>query len=322
MAWGLLAVVGLCGKESAWGVTCVSQAQMTAAQRSELEQAARNLGLLIQKGDVGAVKATTLPKVASQFDGIASGIQGASPLMQGATLTIEQLFLMDASDLKQDQDTQFFCGVGGTGSEVTLSFHQLPPGRFALALLHATGVAQPQQMGLVLANDAGWKLAGFYVRPMLYAGHDGVWYWVKAREYVKKKQNWNAFFYYQTAQYLLTPVDFLSSANLEKLQTEQSGIAPPGLPGAQPMTLTADGQSWSITSLRTDASLGGLDLVIHYRESTAMDPVASRQKATELMKAMVAQHPELREGFHGLWVYSDLPEQRSYAVELPMSQIQ
>ena len=28
---------------------------------------------------------------------------------------------------------------------------------------------------------------------MLYAGHDGVWYWVKAREYVKKKQNWNAF---------------------------------------------------------------------------------------------------------------------------------
>src|SRR4051794_28236593 len=158
MACGFFAVAALCGNVSAWGVTCVSQAQMTAAQRSELEQAARNLGLLIQKGDVAAVKAITLPKVASQFDGIASGIQGASPRMQGSTLTIENLVLLDASDLKQDQDTQFFCGVGGTGAEVTLSFRQLPPGRFALALLHATGVAQPQQMALVLANDAGWKL--------------------------------------------------------------------------------------------------------------------------------------------------------------------
>ena len=321
MAWGILAVVGLCGNGRAWGVTCVSQGQMTAAQRSELEQASRNLGLLIQRGDVAAVKASTLPKVASQFDGIASGIQGASPLMQGSTLTIEQLFLLDASDLKQDQDTQFFCGVGGTGSEVTLSFRQLPPGRFALALLHATGVAHPQQMALVLANDAGWKLAGFYARPMEYLGHDGVWYWVKAREFVKKKQNWNAYFYYQTAQYLLTPVDFLSSSNLEKLQTEQSGVAPAGLPGVQPMMVTANGQSWPITSLRTDASLGGLDLVIHYRETTALDPVGSRQKATNLMKAMLAEHPELREGFHGLWVYSDLPEQRSFAVELPMNQI-
>jgi hypothetical protein len=322
MAWGFSIAVALCGNGTAFGVTCTSQGQMTAAQRSELEQAARNLGLLIQKGDVAAVKAITLPKVASQFDGIAAGIQGASPLMQGATLTVEQLFLLDASDLKQDQDTQFFCGVGGTGSEVTLNFQQLPPGRYALALLHATGAAQPHQMGLVLANAAGWKLAGFYGRPMLYAGHDGVWYWAKAREFVKKKQNWNAYFYYQTAQYLLTPVDFLSSSNLEKLQTEQSGVAPPGLPGVQPMTLTANGQSWAITSLRTDASLGGLDLVIHYKETAAVDPVASRQKSTELMKAMLGLHPELREGFHGLWVYTDLPEQRSYAVELPMSQIQ
>jgi hypothetical protein len=322
LAWGFLAVVALCGNESALGVTCTSQGQMTAAQRSELEQSARNLGLLIQKGDLAAVKTSTLPKVASQFDGIAAGIQSAAPLMQGATLTIDQLFLLDASDLKQDQDTQFFCGVGGTGSEVTLNFQQLPPGRFALAILHATGVAQPQQMGLVLANNGGWKLAGYYVRPMFYAGHDGVWYWVKARDFVKKKQNWNAFFYYQTAQYLLTPVDFLSSSNLEKLETEQSGVAPPGLPGVRPMTLTANGQSWEITSLRTDASLGGLDLVIHYKEPAAVDPVASRQKSTELMKAMLAQHPELREGFHGLWVYTDLPEQRSYAVELPMSQIQ
>ncbi len=295
---------------------------MTSAQRTELEQAALHLGQLVQKGDVAAVKAGTLAKVASQFEGIASGVQSAAPLMQGATLTVDQMYALDAGDLKQEQDTQFFCGVGGTPLAVSLNFQQLPQGEYALVILHASGVAKPQQVSFVLAKDGGWKLAGLYVRPMLYAGHDGVWYWSQAREYAKKKQYWNAYFYYQTAQFLLTPVDLLSSPNLEKLQNEQGAIAPPGLPGAQPLVLTVNNQSWNITSLRTDASLGGLDLVIHFQATGETDPVASRKRAIEVMKAMLSEHAELREGFHGLWVYADVPGQAAYAVELPMAQIQ
>ena len=37
----------------------------------------------------------------------------------------------------------------------------------------------------------------------------------------------------------LTPVDFLSSPNLEKLQKEMSGVRPDGLPDAEPMKLAA-----------------------------------------------------------------------------------
>ena len=125
----------------------------------------------------------------------------------------------------------------------------------------------------------------------------------------KKKQYWNAYFYYQTAQFLLTPVDLLSSPNLEKLQNEQGAITPPGLPGAQPLVLTVNNQSWNITSLRTDASLGGLDLVIHFQATGEPDPVASRKRAIEVMKAMLSEHAELREAFHGLWVYADVPGQ-------------
>jgi hypothetical protein len=317
----LAAALMLCG-EAASAITCTTQAQMTGAVRSELEQATLHLGQLVQKGDVAAVKAGTLPKVASQFEGIAAGVQSASPLLQGATLTVDQLYLLDASDLKQEQEAQFFCGVGGTPLAVTLNFQQLPPGSYAFSILHATGVAKPQQMAFVLAKDSGWELAGFYARAMQFAGRDGVWYWSQAREFAKKKQNWNSYFYYQTAHFLLTPVDFLSSPNLEKLENEQGAVTPPGLPGTQPMVLTVNNQSWNITSLRTDASLGGLDLVIHYQAASGGDPVSSRQRAIEVMKAMMAQHAELREAFHGLWVYADVPGQGSYAVELPMAQIQ
>jgi hypothetical protein len=319
---GLLSAAAMLCGGTAFAVTCTTQAQMTSAGRSELEQATLHLGQLVQKGDVAAVKAGTLPKVANQFEGIGAGVQAASPLLQGATLTVDQLYLLDASDLKQEQETQFFCGVGGTPLAVTLNFQRLPPGRYAFSILHATGVAQPQQIAFVLAKDGGWELAGFYARPMQFAGHDGVWYWSQAREFGRKRQNWNAYFYYQTAQFLLTPVDFLSSPNLEKLESEQGAVTPPSLPGTQPMVLTVNNQRWNITSLRTDASLGGLDLVIHYQATSGGDPVASRQRAIEVMKAILAEHTELREAFHGLWVYADVPGQGSYAVELPMAQIQ
>jgi hypothetical protein len=312
----VISVVLLVCAEPVFAVTCTTQAQMTASVRSGLEESALHIGQMVQKGDVDSVKAATLSKVASQFDGIAGGIQSASPLMQGAMLVVDTLYLLDASDLKQEQEAQFFCG-----SSVALNFQQLPPGHYAFAILHATGVAHPQQFAFVLGEENGWKLAGFYVRPLLAAGQDGVSYWSRAREFAKKRQLWNAYFYYQTAQYLLTPVDFLSSPNLEKLQGEQSGVVPPGLPGAQPMVLTGGDETWKVTNLRTDASLGALDLVIHYEAQPSSDPVASRQLAIGLMKAMLAAHPELREGFHGLWVYADAPT-RPFAIELPMNQIQ
>jgi hypothetical protein len=39
------------------------------------------------------------------------------------------------------------------------------------------------------------------------------------------------------------------------------------------------------------------------------------------MKALLAEHPELRQAFHGLWVYANAPNQRPYAIELPMGDI-
>jgi hypothetical protein len=312
----------------AGAVTCTTQSQMTDAQRASYAQAIRNLNSQIQAGNVAGVKAGTIASVAAQFDPIARTIQSVTPDLQGASLTIQSIYSLHATDLKAPTDTQFFCSVPGSQLLVSISIPQLPPGDYAFAIVHATGGKQPQQLSMILAEDpAGssqWKLAGLFVRPMTAAGHDGVWYWTQAREYGKKQQRWNAYFYYQTAAYLLMPVDFISSPNLEKLQKEMDAVRPDGLPGPEPMTVAAsgNGQSFAVTNLNTDGSLGGLDLVVHYKVSDVSDPVATRAHNVELMKALLSQHPELREGFHGLWVYAEAGNQRPFAIELPMSQIQ
>ncbi len=152
---------------------------------------------------MAAVQALTIPKVKTQFDSIANTIEQTAPLLAGATVTIDALYGLDASDLKASaEDTQFFCGVPGSPLHVDVTIPQLPQGRYALALVHATGVSQPQQMAFLLQKNGDWQLAGLFVKPLLVAGHDSVWYWTKARAFNQKNQKWNAYFYYTTAAYL------------------------------------------------------------------------------------------------------------------------
>jgi hypothetical protein len=187
--------------------------------------------------------------------------------------------------------------------------------------VHATGVQHPQQIAFLLQKNGEWQLAGFFVKPMLVAGHDSLWYWIKGRAFAKQGQKWNAYFYYELAAYLATPADFLSSPNLEKLLQEMAASKPSGLPGEQPMLVTAANKTYSINDLHTDSSLGGLDLVMRYAATDTSDPVAARAANLEVMKAILEAHPELREGFHGLWVFAEAPNQRPYGNELAMSEI-
>jgi hypothetical protein len=305
-----------------FAVSCTTQAQMLEADRAALVQAGKTLAAAVQSGNVAAVQGLTIPKVKAQFDSIASTIEQTAPSLAGATLTIDALYGLDASDLKSSaEDTQFFCGVPGSPLHVDFTIPQLPQGRYALVLVHATGVSKPQQIAFLLQKNGDWQMAGFFVKPLLMAGHDSLWYWTRARAFDQKNQKWNAYFYYTTAAYLASPADFLTSTNLEKLNQETSNSRPEGLPGAQPMTVTEGGKTYSISDLHTDGSLGGLDLVIHYAATDVTDPVATRAHNLEVMKATLAAHPELREGFHGLWVFAEAPPQRPFGNELVMGDI-
>jgi hypothetical protein len=318
----VITVVTLLAPARILAVSCTTQAQMSESDRATLVQAAKTLASAVQSGNIPAVQALTIPKVKAQFDPIANTIEQAAPLLAGATVTIDALYGLDASDLKAPvEDTVFFCGVANSPVHVDVTIPQLPQGKYALTLVHATGVKQPQQMAFLLQKNSDWQLAGLFVKPLLVDGHDSVWYWTKARAYNQKNQKWNAYFYYTTAAYLATPADFMTSANLDKLNQEAAGARPDGLPGAQPMEIKAGSQAYSVSDVHTDGSLGGLDLVLRYTTTDTADPVAARARNLELMKATLAAHPELRDGFHGLWVFAEGPSQRPYGNELAMSEI-
>ncbi len=295
---------------------------MSAPERSSLVDAAKALAGEVQAGNSAAVKAGTVSSVAANFDGIAKSIESVAPLMKGATITVDAVYGLDASDAKPGEDeAQFFCNAADAATQVTFTIPHLPPGRFAFAVVHATGVAKPQQIALLLEFDGQWKLAGFFPRPLTAAGHDGLWYWKQARAFAQKKQDWNAYFYYTTATYLLAPANFLTSSNLDKLVGETQSVKPPGLPGAAPMMLSGSGKSFSVTSLRTDDAFNGLDLVVRYTATGGSDAVAARAETVDVMKALLKAHPELREGFHGLWVFADGASGAVFSLEQPMAQI-
>jgi hypothetical protein len=331
----LLILAGALLLPSARGATCTTQSLMTPAERETLRAATQALLNQVRSGDAQGLRTNTIPAVAADFGGIANSVEMLQPLVQHASLTVDELYRLDAAPEPKAgpgiaPKTEFYCGLPGSLMTVALTFSDLPPGQYALAIAHATGIAQPQQISLVLeaTGPQHWMLAGFFTRPMTAGGHDGIWYWLRAREYAQRKMNWDAWLYYQTAAFLLSPVEFLSSPNLEKLRREAEQVRPEELPGAQPMMLAANGANFAVTGLESTGELGALDLAVHYIPDAAQgaqlhDPGTARAQVVAVMRALLAEHPELRVAFQGIWVHADRPDGNAsvFALKLPMDQI-
>jgi hypothetical protein len=310
---------------AAGAASCKTQSQMTAAERDALSSAARGIVGEVQSGDVQVLRQNTTPAVAADFAGIASAADSLKPLVQQATITVDGLYALDSStDTAGAARTDFYCGT----QVVVLNFTDLPPGTYALAIVHATGVPKPQQISLILSETAEhrWMLGGFFSKPLAEAGHDGLWYWVSARDYSQKGMKWDSWFYYRVAAYTLQPVDFLSSPNLEKLQNEADRVHPDSLPGTKPLMLSASGSVFRVTTIDTTVVFGPLDLEVHYLPDASQaaelrDPPAARQQVTKVMMSLLALHPELHDAFHGIWVQADQGSSSVFSLELPMDQI-
>jgi hypothetical protein len=312
-----------------YAATCTTQAALLSLDRDALVAAGGRLSMAVLQQDDAALRAALLPSEASEWDGIRDAVEQAAPLVKGGQVQLRNLYLLDATMLTAPGDTQFFCSNASGSLTVTMTMRALPPGRYAVVLADAAGAPLGGQLGLVLAwggtgADVGWKLAGLSVRPGIFDGHDGVWYWTRARELAKAEQPWGAWYSYEVARYLLVPVDFISSPNLEKLAQEQaqvksaSGNSPQD---AFPYTVPAGDRSWKIDSVRLDASLHQADLAVIYESTGVTDPAAVRTEATAVLSAFLKAQPGLRENFHGLWAISVKDGKRSPVMELPMGQI-
>ena len=318
-------VAGILLLPKAHAATCVTQSQMTQMERETLSNTVQTLVGEVQSGDVQALRAHTIPEVAADFSGIAASADSLKPLTQHATITVDDLYVLDASSEPAGSPrTDFYCGT----PVVMLDLTNLPPGKYSLAILHATGVPQPQQISLILSEtlENSWMLAGFFSNPMMEAGHNGLWYWMQARAYAKNKMNWDAWLYDQTAASLLEPVQFLSSPNLQKLQQEANQVRPDTLPEANPLILNGNGTTYEITEIGTTGALGGLDLDVHYTPNSAQlaqlqNPLVARKQVLDLMSALLALHPELRVAFRGIWAHADAGSASVFALDLPMVEI-
>ena len=310
--------------------TCTTVSQMQPAERDALTAAAAGLAGKIQSGDETGLKASTIAEYQGNFTGIASAVALATPKLKGAQLLVDQIYLLDASSLKAgdngvNPDTSFSCRLNKSASEADFAIPQLPPGKYAFAMVRMEGPA-PWRLSLLMRQEGGqWLLAGLYPKPLTAGGHDGLWYWKQARTLESQNEPWAAWLYLQEARALVLPANFVSSTHLDKLQAELTATAPPavsaGLSMDAPLVVKGvDGQEYRFTNLSVEDAFG-LDVAAHMKVETIEDVSAARKRNVDAAAALLAAHPELRKEFHGVWVFAEAPGKSPYATEVAMAEI-
>ena len=283
-------------------VSCIPQGEMKPADLQALLAAATPLAESIAAQNFDSLRASLLPAVTGDWESIRNVAQSGAPLLKGGALHWRNAYLLDAPDLTAPTDAQFFCTNADSSTTVTINLHNLPKGRYALLMADYPGAPMAGQLGMILGFDTQWKLGGLFIREGALEGHDGIWYWNQARDQAKKSSGWDAWFSYDVARWLLLPLDFLSSPNLERLNAEQMRLK--GSPiDSLPITAKAienspaAGKSWKITALHLDTTLHEPDLGLVYEGTGLTDPAASRAEATAVMSSLLRLHPELRPAF-------------------------
>jgi hypothetical protein len=329
-----LLAVGIMLQGAARAETCVTQSAMTATERDALVTAARGLAAKVQAGDASGLRAATVAEYAKDFGGIGDVVASTAPKLKGGTLTVEQVYVLDASQLKRaadgsTPDAQFFCSLNHSMSEADFLIPGLLPGRYGFAIVDVTNTPAPWRLSFLLRQDpGGWAMAGFYPKPLTAAGHDGLWYWTQARTMTARKEHWNAWLYYQQAERLLLPANFIQTTHLEKLHTEQAAATPTavsdGVGPDNPLVVKgADGAEYRFVGLGVDDSLAKdkVDIVAHLKVDQIGDPVAARKRNSDAMGALLAAYPEMRKPFHGVWVFAEEAGKNPFVTEQAMEEI-
>jgi hypothetical protein len=302
--------------------SCTPEPELDSLDRDALSAIVTKLANAVMAQDESTLQAVLLPQEASQWEGIRATVEQGVPLLKGGHFELRNLYVLDATDQTAPMDTQFFCTNASSSLTVVLNMSALPPGRYAVVLADAVGAPLAGQIGQVLAWDGAakeWKLAGLTIRPGVFDGHDGVWYWVRGRA-LAKADPWSAWYSYDAARYLLLPVDFLSSPNLEKLRQEQALIMP-SPQSAFPLSLPDSDRTWKIEAVGFDPTLREADLGVVYESTGVTDPAALRTEATAVLSAFLKAQPGIRANFYGLWAYAEKDGKRTAVMELPMAQI-
>jgi hypothetical protein len=311
-------------------LTCTTQSAMGGDQRQALADTALALATAVKANDTSRVQTMSSSEIASNFDSTTFLIHQTSAAITGSTLRVSQLFLLDASKRQAGDTTvaEFTCTLSGNAGEVDFAIPGLPAGIYAFAVVDALG-DRPWMLPILFQQQgSAWKMAGFYPHARTAAGHDGLWYWTTARADAKAGKHWRAWVLYGLADQLLRPANFVTTTHLDQLRSERHSSAPgeltEGIGPETPLVIKAkDGSEFHFTSISSAATGDdkGLDLVLRYRADSAADTGAAHARNLAAASALLAAHPELREGFAGVSVFADIQGQTPFATEHSLSEI-
>jgi hypothetical protein len=321
----VLAVV-LLAVGRAGGQTCLSADDMDAVSRTGLESAARQYFDLAAKGDVATLRQDAIPSLATNFGGIEAAVKEHQESFAGATATARPPFLLQAEGKEPLERAEFLCGVfgksGQTANSAVFVIPNLPPGSYGTVILDVASKV-PSTLSFVLqkvGND--WKLAGFYARAVQVAGHDGKWFWDRAREFKAKGQTRNAWFYYLEARELTAPVPVMSTMATDRIYDEMQSVQPADLPAAgNTVDLAAGGKTCKLTSAFPVGVGNDLDLVVKYAAADVSKGNQTFQDNVAVIHALVAKYPELRDGFVAIIARAVEPSGKDYGTMVAVKDI-
>jgi hypothetical protein len=303
---------------------------MTGDLRQSLADTALALATAVKAGDAERVRSMSSQEIASNFDSTTFVVHQTATAIANDTLRVMQLYRLDASARKAGDSTaaDFGCALSGSTDEVDFSIPGLPPGVYAFVIVEAAG-DRPWSLPILLEQQgAAWKMAGFYPHARTVGGHDGLWFWTTARADAKAGKKWLAWILYGQADQLLRPANFITSTHLDQLRSERRSNAPgelsEGISAEAPLVVKAkDGAEFHFTSLGSAATEDGksLNLVLHYHVDSIGDPGAANTRNTAAAAALLAAHPELREGFSAASIFAEAQGQTPFVTEQNLTAI-
>lgn len=307
--------------------TCQSASDLEPEQRSTIEAIAKHYFDMVAAGDSAGLQKASIPAVATNFAGIEASVKDNQPVFSQAQVSVRSVYALTAEGSEPLSRAEFLCGVFGANGQTTNSvvfvLQNLPPGKYAVAILDAKASQDARTLTLVLQQSAAeWKLAGFYARITQINGHDSAWFAQRAREFKAKGQNRNAWFYFHEAIALAAPADFVSTLVTDKLYDEVQSVPPADLPvGGGTLDLSAAGAARKVTAMFAVAVGNDFDLVVKYDAADISDTYHTFQTNVAVIKAVVARFPEFRDGFDGVVARAVEPSGRDYGAMLPMKEI-
>ena len=318
----ILCVVILAGVSFAAAETCAASSEMDPATRSSIEGAARQVFQQMQQGDVFGIRQNSVAALSTNFDSVQQSIVSLRSKIATDTATIRNSYLLDATGNAPLPRATFLCGVYGQADFTSFVLTNLPPGRYALAIIDANG-ASPQTVSLILQQSGNtWKLAGYYPRPENVNGHDGQWLLQQARDFRAKGENHNAWFYYLMAWDRIRPVNFMTTKSLDQIGAEISQVKPSDVPTDKPIALALEGMNYTINSMFVVPQDGKLHLVVK-RGVAALDPndkIKTDNENKAFVQAFLKRYPEYKEGFDTIVARAVPPQGEDFGTQISLKE--